>query len=91
MAQELVTLQDLQEFRLQLIEDFKEIVQPNVASQIEWLRSADVRKLLGISPSTLQNLRVHGDLPYSKIGKLFYYKQSDIVKVLETNSRGNTR
>ena len=48
-----------------------------------WLKSYEVRKLLGISAGTLQNLRVNGTLPYTKIGGLMYYRFEDIQKLME--------
>jgi hypothetical protein len=48
----------------------------------QWLKSAEVRQLLKISPGTLQNLRVNGTLRYSKVGSIIYYKYDDILKIL---------
>jgi hypothetical protein len=49
----------------------------------KWLKSADVRKMLNTSSGTLQNLRTNGQLPFSKVGSLMYYKMQDIERVLE--------
>lgn len=51
----------------------------------KWLKSHEVRKLLTISPGTLQNLRVNGSLSYTKIGGVIYYDYDDIRKMLEAN------
>ena len=48
----------------------------------QWLKSAEVRKLLKISPGTLQNLRIKGTLQYNRIGGIIYYKYDDILKML---------
>ena len=53
--------------------------------QKQWLKSNEVRKLLNISPGTLQNLRVNGTLTYTKIGGILYYSSNDLEKVIETN------
>ncbi|NGM90830.1 helix-turn-helix domain-containing protein, partial [Parapusillimonas sp. SGNA-6] len=45
--------------------------------------SAEVRRLLGISPGTLQNLRAGGTLPYRKLGGSMYYRREDIRKMME--------
>jgi len=50
----------------------------------KWLKNEDVKKLLKISNATIQNLRVNGTLPFSKIGGIYYYKQDDIDKMLES-------
>jgi hypothetical protein len=85
MAQEIITLEDLQKFRPQLLEDLKTLVQPN-QSQKQWLKSSEVRKMLGISHGTLQNLRIKNVLPYRKIGGLMFYKYDEIIKLLESSS-----
>jgi predicted site-specific integrase-resolvase len=62
-------------------------VQPGEGQSKKWLKSNEVRKLLNISPGTLQNLRINGTLRYTKMGSIIYYKQEDINKVLEGNRR----
>jgi hypothetical protein len=37
----------------------------------EWLKSSEVRNMLGISHITLQNLRTNGLLPHSKLGGIY--------------------
>ena len=86
MAQEIITLEDLQKFRLQLLEDLRELLQQPKHSQKQWLKSSEVRKLLGISHGTLQNLRINGTLPYRKLGGIMFYKHDDIVRILESGS-----
>jgi hypothetical protein len=54
MAQEIITLEDLQKFRLQLLEDLRRLLQQPNHSQKQWLKSSEVRKMLGISYRTLQ-------------------------------------
>ncbi len=77
-------LRDLQAFRLQLIDDLKALFQFKENSKKEWLRSNEVRKLLKISPGTLQTLRVNGILHPSKIGGIMYYKMEEIEKLLNS-------
>lgn len=83
MAVQIITQEDLNEFRLLLLNDLKEILKLKPVKEKEWLKSPDVRKILNISPGTLQNLRINGTLPYTKIGSIIYYKQDDINKLLE--------
>lgn len=83
MAQEIITLEDLQKFRLQLLEDLRELFQKPNHSEKQWLKSSEVRKILGISHGTLQNLRIKNVLPYREIGGLVFYKSDDIIKLLE--------
>lgn len=83
MAVEIITREDLNEFRNQLLNDLKEIILSKPHQTKQWLKSNEVRKLLNISPGTLQNLRINGTLSYTKIGGINYYKYDDIVKMLE--------
>lgn len=86
MAIEIITREDLDQFRTLLLNDLKEILHSSKPEQTkQWLKSNEVRKLLNISPGTLQNLRINGTLSYTKIGGIIYYAYSDLMKVLEEN------
>ena len=85
MAIEVITREDLNEFRTLLLSDLKEIFNSKSQQTKLWLKSNEVRKLLNISPGTLQNLRINGTLSYTKIGGTMYYAYADIEKVLELN------
>jgi hypothetical protein len=90
MAVQIITIEDLNEFRSLLLSDLKEIIQSKPQQSKQWLKSNEVRKLLNISPGTLQNLRINGTLSYTKIGGIMYYDNTDIEKVLKGNTRKNT-
>ncbi len=92
MTYEIITHEDLQKFRLQLLEDLSRMLSGAVQPQLnkEWLRSSEVRKILGISHGTLQNLRVKNILPHKKVGGLMYYKYRDIVRLLEGGEEKTT-
>jgi Helix-turn-helix domain len=85
MSVELITKEDLQEFRHQLLDDLKQIINSNPQEQKQWLKSYEVKKLLKISSGTLQNLRINGTLSYTKIGSIIYYSYEDIEKLLDEN------
>ena len=88
MAQiDLITKEDLELFKQELIREISELVRPQNHNLKQWLRSVEVRKLLHISPGTLQNFRVNGTLPFTKVGGIFYYKYDDILKLLEKKRR----
>lgn len=87
MAIEVITREDLNEFRSLLLNDLKEIIQSKPQQTKQWLKSNEVRKLLNISPGTLQNLRINGTLTFTKIGGIMYYNYSDIEKVLNGNTQ----
>lgn len=83
MAANIITLEDLQSFKKELIEELKNMLaQRHTTPARRWLKSHEVRRLLTISPGTLQNLRVNGSLPFTKIGGVIYYDYEDIQKML---------
>jgi hypothetical protein len=88
MATSIVTIEDLKRFKIELIDELKTFFsenQPLKAKAKKWLKSYEVRDLLGISPGTLQNLRINGTLPYSRIGGAIYYDNDEIQKILAEN------
>jgi hypothetical protein len=85
MAVQIITIEDLNEFRSILLNDLKEIIHSRPQQAKQWLKSKEVRKLLNISPGTLQNLRINGTLTYTKVGGIMYYDNADIEKLLNGN------
>lgn len=90
MAIEVITREDLNEFRTLLLSDLNAMFNAKPQQQKQWLKSNEVRKLLNISTGTLQNLRVNGTITYTKIGGILYYSNSDLEKLLETNKVEST-
>lgn len=91
MPASIITPEDLQTFKKELLEDIRKLMsQQTVVTDRKWLKSNEVRKLLGLSNGTLQNLRINGTLPFTKIGGIMYYKYEDIHKMLDksVNKRG---
>ncbi|MGA9651158.1 helix-turn-helix domain-containing protein [Pedobacter sp.] len=86
-ANEIITKEDLKTFKAELLLDIKNILKPEDSGNKKWLKSSEVRKLLNISPGTLQNLRINGTLPFTRIGSIIYYKQEDINTILEAGLR----
>ncbi len=90
MPTEILTTDDLREFKIELLKEFKQILAVHHGQPSKkWLKSFEVRKLLGISPGTLQNLRINGTLPYTKIGGVIFYDYEDIKKMLKENQVNN--
>jgi hypothetical protein len=88
MPAQIVTTEDLREFKTELIEDFKRIIKElSGQTSRKWLKSYEVRKLLNISPGTLQNLRINGTLPFTRMGGVLYYDNEDIQKILLANKK----
>jgi hypothetical protein len=82
MAIAIITKEDLQQFKVELLESIENLLQGKKTEEKLWLRTSEVRKLLNISSGTLQNLRINGTLPYSKIGGSLFYNKKDIEKLL---------
>lgn len=90
MAANIITTEDLREFKYELLENIKELLeQQSGIKPKKWLKSPEVREFLSISPGTLQNLRISGTLPYTKIGGVIYYDYEEIQKVMEDNRTHN--
>lgn len=85
MAVNIITHEDLQEFKYELLEEIKNLFQVKTKEQKLWLRSSEVKELLKISSGTLQNLRINGTLRCSKVGGTLYYNYQDIEALLENN------
>ncbi|MCT4646475.1 MAG: helix-turn-helix domain-containing protein [Carboxylicivirga sp.] len=83
---QIVTIGDLKEFKEDLLQQLSKIVADSLSSDTKkWVKSAEVRTLLGISPGTLQNMRVNGSLPYTKVGGIIFYDINDIQKMISKN------
>src|SRR5688572_20228717 len=85
---QLITVGDLEVFKTNLILEMKNILKDTTpAPAKKWLKSSEVKKLLGISTGTLQNLRMNGSLTYSKVGGIMFYDYNEIVKLLESHEQ----
>jgi hypothetical protein len=87
MGVEIVTKEDLQEFRMQLLNDIRQLIASQETKLIKpWLKNSEVRKLLNISSNTIQRLRIAGKLRSSKVGGIHYYRYEDIAKLLNSDA-----
>ena len=91
MSVEILTKEDLQAFRIQLLNDIKALLFIKQSENMEWLRSSEIRKALKISAGTLQNLRVTGKLKPVKIGGILFYRNSDLEKLLDSGNQNSKR
>jgi hypothetical protein len=58
MATAIITTDDLQTFKIELLEDIKILLKESSGQPgKKWLKSYEVQKVLGISAGTLQTLR----------------------------------
>jgi len=83
---EILTKDDLNEFKNELIEVLDSYFQQNgiekSPEETKWLKSNDVERMLKISTTKLQVMRLSGLLPYSKIGNTIFYDLKDVNKVI---------
>lgn len=80
----IVSKEDLQEFRKQLLEDIRQLLEDKPSATPKWLKSYQVREMLGISRGTLQQLRNNGTLTATAVGGLMFYEYDDIVKLMRS-------
>jgi hypothetical protein len=88
MAISVVTQDDLKQFKSELLNEIKDLILSKESDK-RWLRSHEVRKLLGnISPGKLQDMRNKGEIPYKRIGGTLLYDPNEVAKVMRFNEGG---
>ena len=86
--EQLLTLEDLNDFKKQLLFEIRTLLKEHGGQPTKkWLKSREVRKLLNISPGTLQNLRLKGTLPFTRVGGVIYHDAEDIQRMLESKTK----
>lgn len=86
MPTRIITTDDLREFKMELLDEIKDLLSKQASGTMkQYLKSNEVMDLLKISPGTLQNLRINGTLPYTKVGGLIYYDAGEIQKVMDAH------
>ena len=86
MAIEIITKSDLDIFKIELLKDLTDLLRNRKpVEERKYMKSNDVRKMLGLSAGTLQTLRINGSLPYTKLNGTLYYEYADILTALDKN------
>lgn len=82
---DLITRDDLEEFRIKLLSDLKNIVESTINTDYaqEWLKNGDLKKMLRVSDGTLQNLRISGKLKPVKIEGTYYYNRAEVLELFK--------
>ena len=78
-----ITKDDLNTIKLEIIEELKSVLVLQPQTNPEFLRSSQVKKLLGCSDSKLETLRKNGTLSYTKVGGTLYYNYSEISNLFK--------
>jgi Helix-turn-helix domain len=84
MSVEILTKADLHQFKTDFFAELKELLSSSTpAPPKKWLKSYEVREMLGISRGTLQNMRTNGTLQATPVGGLMFYDYDDIAKLMQ--------
>jgi len=89
-ASQLVTIDDLREFEKRIVQSLLAALKiPPQSPTKKWLKSHEVRRMLKISPGTLQTLKNTGTIPYTKMGGVHFFDQEDIQHILQSGKINN--
>lgn len=84
-----ITQKDLIDLKEDLLKEIRKLAFKKIPEK-KWLRTNEVQKLLSISWSTLQRMRIKGQLPYTKIENTYFYSVEEIHKILQERMSTNT-
>lgn len=87
MSVEIITKEDLEKFKTDLFKELKQLLPAEKTEAKRWLKNADVRRLLNVSLGTLQNLRINGTLPFTKVGGTTFYRAEEVEKMMAKNAK----
>jgi len=84
-AHQLITVDDLFQFKKELVQELLTALKAQANSTPKkWMKSHEVRRLLKVSPGTLQTLKSSGILPYTKMGGVHFFDYQDIENILQS-------
>lgn len=83
-----ITKSDLEFFKKELLSEIRELLARDTGGEMKkWLKTYEVKKILGLSLGTLQMLRNNGTLPFTKIGGLVLYNYNDLENMMIGNCK----
>ena len=80
-----INAEDLERQLQKVVDEVKSAVTNNDSSTVRWIRSKQVKELLGISDSKLQTMRINRSITYSQIDGTYFYDKESILSLLEHN------
>lgn len=84
---QLITVQDLIDFKQQLIGDIKILLKEQSGHPChQWLKAFEIKKMLRLSESKLQYLRDKGVIPFKKLGGVTYYNLEEIENLMHSGT-----
>ena len=91
MAVNILTKEDLQQFKFELFAELKTLLTSVPNQPKKWLKSYEVRNMLGISRGTLQHMSNNGTLFPSQIGGLMFYDYDEILKLMKETKKQTSK
>ncbi len=88
MSIAMITLQELLLVKAEMLQEIKTIMlaSPHY-HQRQWLKTWEVKQMLGVSLGTLRNMRDRRQIEYTKIGGLLFYNHQNIMQLIEKNKK----
>jgi Helix-turn-helix domain len=84
---QLITVQDLIDFKQQLIGDIKKLLKEQSGHPgHQWLKAFEIKRMLRLSESKLQYLRDKGVIPFKKLGGVTYYNLEEIETLMNSGT-----
>jgi len=80
-----ITAEDLERQLQKVVDEVKSAVTITDSNNVRWIRSKQVKELLGISDSKLQTMRINRSITYSQIDGTYFYDKESILSLLEQN------
>ncbi|KGO93681.1 DNA-binding protein [Flavobacterium subsaxonicum] len=87
-----ITKDDLRQFGLLLMDNIRAMIGKSSEKEDihpDWLKSRVVRKLMDMSPGTLQNLRITGKVRFKKILGSYYYNKADLQQLFNEEEKNH--
>jgi hypothetical protein len=80
-----ITAEDLERQLQKVVDEVKSAVTITDSNNVRWIRSKQVKELLGVSDSKLQTMRINRSITYSQIDGTYFYDKDSILSLLEQN------
>ena len=80
-----ITAEDLERQLQKVVDEVKSAVTITDSNNVRWIRSKQVKELLGVSDSKLQTMRINRSITSSQIDGTYFYDKESILSLLEQN------
>jgi hypothetical protein len=89
MSINMITMQELLVVKAEILQEIRTLMTttPSKVPQRQWLKTWEVKEMLGISLGTLRNMRKNGEIEYTKVGGLLFYNYHHIMQLIEKNKK----